>query len=619
MRHESPIEPRYRDATGKWRDVSPATRRAVTEALRAADTDTEDERVRIVPRGKSIAFDEPVDLILENGSRESVKLSARRSSRVRSALPRDVPLGYHTVEFRESGRRLSLIVVPDACHLPPSLRIWGWAVQLYAARSRRSWGIGDLRDLTTLAEWAAKDGAGLLLVNPLHAATPVVPQQSSPYSPTTRRFLNPLYLSIEDVPGARELRNFERLRATGRELNARSLIERDAIFPLKLRALEQLFARFSGDPLFDAFLRAAGAPLREYATFCTLTEQHGGNWRQWPARYRDPRSPDVRRFADAHEPRLRFHQWLQWLLDRQLQRASAFVPVMQDLPIGFDPAGADAWAWQDVLAQGVSVGAPPDEFNTQNWGLPPFIPARLRRAGYQPFIETIRGTLRHAGGLRIDHVMGLFRLFWIPEGMSAADGAYVRNAAEDLLGIIALESHRAGAIVVGEDLGTVDERLRTRLQRSNVLSYRLLWFEQDDPAKYPSKALAAVTTHDLPTVAGLWSGSDLEAQRQLGLQPNEQGTQEMVERVQRLTRTGAATPTREVVERTHAALSRARCTVVTATLDDAALADKRPNMPGTVDEWPNWSLPLPAPIERIQRSPVARAIARALGRGRKRR
>jgi 4-alpha-glucanotransferase len=329
----------------------------------------------------------------------------------------------------------------------------------------------------------------------------------------------------------------------------------------------------------------------------------------------------VRRFAEAQGDRIRFHQWLQWLLDAQLARAAALVPVMQDLPIGFDASSADAWAWQDVVAEGVSVGAPPDEFNTQgqNWGLPPFIPSRLRRAGFRPFIETIRGTLRHAGGLRIDHVMGLFRLFWIPEGMGASGGAYVRNDADALLGIIALESQRAGAIVVGEDLGTVDERLRQQLQDANVLSYRLLWFEKDDPRRYPAKALAAITTHDLPTIVGLLNDSDLQAQRELGLKPNEEGTREMADRVRRLTRTTGRTPLAEVVRRTHATLARAPSTVLTATLDDAALADKRPNMPGTVDQWPNWSLPLPQTLERLQRSPLARDIARVLGRGRRRR
>jgi 4-alpha-glucanotransferase len=494
------------------------------------------------------------------------------------------------------------------------LRLWAWAAQLYSLRSRYSWGIGDFRDLARFAATARQQGSGLLLVNPLHASTPTLPQQASPYSPTTRRYLNPLYMACELLPGARDLPEFPQLLRAGRALNEKPLIDRDRIFTLKMRALNALSKRFTGDPAFDAFTKAEGPSLTEYVTFCALAEEFGGAWQQWPARYRSPRSAEVRRYADAHATRVRFHQWVQWHLDRQLRGAASIVPVMQDLPIGMDPQGADAWAWQDVLAQGVHVGAPPDEFNTkgQDWGLPPFIPARLKAAAYRPFIETIRGTMRHAGGLRIDHVMGLFRLYWIPEGHSAAEGAYVRNYADDLLAIIALESVRAGAIVVGEDLGTVDARARTRLMAANVLSYRLLWFENDDPSKYPERALTAVTTHDLPTIAGLWTGSDLEAQRRLNLNPNEAGIVEIRDRLARATRSDARTPVREVIRRTYALLSRAPSVVVTATLEDATATEARPNMPGTVTEWPNWSQPLPTPLEALARDRHVNAIADAL-------
>ncbi len=292
---------------------------------------------------------------------------------------------------------------------------------------------------------------------------------------------------------------------------------------------------------------------------------------------------------------------------------------MQDLPIGIDPDGADAWAWQDVLARHMSVGAPPDEFNTkgQNWGLPPFVPGRLRRAQYRPFIETIRGTMRYAGGLRIDHAVGLFHLFWIPDGMSPAEGAYVRNRADDLLAIIALESERAQAIVCGEDLGTVSDEVRQRLMAYAILSYRLLWFEKTDPAKYPEQALAAVTTHDLPTIAGLWNGSDLARQRQLNLQPNEAGTREIRARLAQLTHSTDATPLRDVIARTHAALARSHSVVVSATIEDAMAVEARPNMPGTATECPNWSHPLPMDVDAFCRSRDAETIARTIGRGRR--
>ena len=244
---------------------------------------------------------------------------------------------------------------------------------------------------------------------------------------------------------------------------------------------------------------------------------------------------------------------------------------MQDLPIGFDADGADAWAFQDVLAEGISVGAPPDEFNTrgQNWGLPPFVPGRLRDAGYQPFIDTIRGCVRHSGGLRIDHVMGLFRLFWIPNGMEPREGAYVRSHARDLLAIVAIESQRARAVIVGEDLGTVEEDTRAELTRRKVLSYRLLWFEKGSPKKYPEQALAAVTTHDLPTIAGLWTGSDVAAQKELGMAPNEEGTREILSRVKRLAKVQARTPLSRAIASIHEALASAPSRIITATLEDA--------------------------------------------------
>lgn len=609
MRSPGFIEPRYRDAFGRLQRVSADTIRRLEEAL--GDAPSSAAAVRVVRPGQRVTFDEPADLLLEGGSRES--LPVRRG---RSPLPADVPLGYHVVELLDSGRRVSLIVAPHKCHLPPGVRLWAWALQLYSLRSRRSWGMGDFRDLAAFAEIAHRQGSRLLLVNPLHAASPTLPQQASPYSPSTRRYLNPLYLHCESIPGARMLPQIDQLVAAGRALNARSLIDRDRIFTLKMRALDALYGQFGGDPDFDAFVMAEGAALTEYATFCVLAEEFGGSWRRWPARYRSPRSADVRRYAAAHAPRVRFHQWIQWHLDRQLRHAASFVPVMQDLPIGIDPEGADAWAWQDVLAKGIHVGAPPDEFNTkgQDWGLPPFIPARLKAAAYRPFVETIRGAMRHAGGLRIDHVMGLYRLYWIPEGLSPAQGAYVRNCAEDLLAIVALESLRARAIIVGEDLGTIDHRIREQLIDANVLSYRLFWFESDDdPATYPERALTAVTTHDLPTIAGVWSGSDLDAQRRLGLHPNEDGMRQMRERLVRSTRSTPRTPVNEVIRRTHTLLARAPSVIVTATLEDATATESRPNMPGTVSEWPNWKQPLPQRLEALARDPRTQAIAAALG------
>ena len=600
------IEKFYVDALGRRHRPPRDTVRAIERAMHAGKG-TAGGGALVVRAGSTTRVG-PADVHLEGGGMVAIDRE----------LPADLPLGYHELVGR-SGPPRRLVVAPAACHLPADLATWGWAIQLYAARSRRSWGIGDLADLRWLGRWAREQGAGIALINPLGAPAPTIPQQPSPYFPSSRRFRSPLYLRIEEVDGARGEDIVRELAHAAHHLNRDRLIDRDEVFRLKSRALEAIWTsvRERTDDRFEAFRREQSG-LREFATFCALAERFGGGWRQWPAEYRHPGSPDVARLARSAKirERIAFHEWQQYQVDRQLARASAALPVMQDLPIGFDASGADAWAFQDVLAHGMSVGVPPDEFNTrgQNWGLPPFVPGKLRDAGYEPFVLTIRACLRHAGGLRIDHVMGLFRLFWIPEGSDACDGAYVQSHAEDLLSIVALESQRARAVIVGEDLGTVEESAREQLAAHDILSYRLLWFEKIRPAHYPRNALAAITTHDLPTVVGLWSGSDLDVQKELGLSPNEAGTRDIRQRVQRMTRTPASAPPAEVVASVHEALARAPSRILTATLDDAMAVEERPNIPATNDEWPNWRLALPEPIEALKTSRLAKRIARALGR-----
>ncbi|HEX4147584.1 MAG TPA: 4-alpha-glucanotransferase, partial [Pirellulales bacterium] len=349
---------------------------------------------------------------------------------------------------------------------------------------------------------------------------------------------------------------------------------------------------------------------------CVLNEQLGPDWHVWPAEYRRCDSPAIAAWASAHRDRIRFHQWLQWLIDGQLARASAEIPVMHDLPIGVDPGGADAWVWQDTLAQGCSVGAPPDIYNSQgqDWGLPPFIPHKLRECGYEPIVKTLRGVLRHAGALRIDHVMGLFRLFWVPHGMGPRQGTFVRYRADELLAILALESHRAGAFVVGEDLGTVEMGVREQLAERQILSYRLLWFENTPPREYPRLAMVAVTTHDLPTIAGLWTGTDFAAQQAIGLDPSAAATQEIKDRLVHRGGVAPAAPTEQVIERAYAALAESPSLIVSATLEDALAVEQRTNMPGTTEQWPNWSIPLPGGLDALEQSLLPRRIAAALGR-----
>jgi 4-alpha-glucanotransferase len=590
------IDPGYQDCDRRWRPASEETRRAIRKAMRVEEAARPPAaRVRVVRPGESAGLRGPGELLLEDG----------RTIAVDAALPAHLPFGYHDFQPRR-GKPVRLILTPGACYLPEDLRVWGWSAQLYALRSAESWGIGDLEDLRRLAEWSAALGAGVIMINPLGASSPGIPQQPSPYFPGSRRYRNPIYLRIPEAPGVE-----------ARALNARRLIDRDRVFQLKMQALARQWQSFGGDPGFDEYCREQGEPLREFATFCALSEEFRAGWRCWPADYRHPRSPEVRRFAGEHAAKVRFQQWLQWLIDRQLARCSEHLTIMQDLPVGVDPDGADAWIWQDVLADGATFGAPPDPFAAegQAWGLPPFIPHMLRAVRYEPFIQTIRAAMRHAGALRVDHVMGLFRLFWIPQGASAAQGAYVRYPADDLLGILALESHRARAFVVGEDLGTVEDGVREKLAAHNILSSRVLWFEADPPARYPRRAMASITTHDLPTIAGLWSGSDVREQRKAGLHANAEGALAIRARLRELTGLGDDASPREVIVRAHELLAEAPSMVLAAALDDALAVEERPNMPSTRAERPNWSLALPETLEELEADPLPRAVAAALNAG----
>ena len=345
-----------------------------------------------------------------------------------------------------------------------------------------------------------------------------------------------------------------------------------------------------------------------------MAEEFGHDWHAWPSAYRRPDSAAVGDFFAKRFTEALYHAWLQWLVARQLAEASQSLAIVQDLPIGIDPGGFDAWEWQDLLAQDMTIGAPPDAFNAdgQNWALPPFIPARLRAVAYQPFIETIRAALHHAGGLRIDHVMGLFRLWWIPTGEHSRHGWYVRYPADDLLGIVALESHRAGAYIVGEDLGTVEPGVRERLALRRILSCRLLWFEPEPPRSYPEMAMASVTTHDLPTIAGLWSGADIAAQHGIGLTVS-QDAENLRGHFRDLLGLADDASAHDAIERAYCRLAEAPSRIVTATLEDAQAMPERPNMPGTVDQWPNWSQVLPQDIETMTTAELPRRIALALG------
>lgn len=607
------IEPGYHDVAGSWHDADRGSVEGALEAMGAHSESPPALRGRdvwVVRQGDAVHCDGSWSLRLEDGTEEEG----------RDVLPADLPLGYHDLT-RASGStpRVRVIVAPAACYLPEGLRSWGWAVQLPSLRSASSWGMGDLADVSALGRWAGSIGAGVALLSPLHAPLPGLPQQPSPYFSSSRCFRNPLYIRIEEVPGADGSAPVEKAAAAGRDLNRSRLIDRDAVWTLKLGALEALWegsrARTGSDPGFARYSAEQGELLQGYSTFCALTDEYGRGWSRWPQALRRPDSGAVREFASRHGDRVRFHAWMQWLIDQQLAEAGHAIGLIQDLAIGADPAGADAWLWQDTLALSVRVGAPPDEFNKagQDWGFPPFDPWKLRAQAFEPFVRVVRSVLAHAGGLRIDHVAGLFRLYWIPDGSEASAGVYVRFPWQEMLAILSLESVRAGAWVVGEDLGTVEPYVREEMARRDILSTKLLWFEPELPARYPERSMAAVTTHDLPSVAGLWSRSDLEDQRRAGVEPNTESLEGLRQRLASWLGVPEDAPVRNVIVGSHQLLGQAPSAVVLATLEDAEAVEERPNLPGTTEAVrPNWSLALPRPVEALFEDPLALNLAGAL-------
>jgi 4-alpha-glucanotransferase len=594
------IDASWLDALDEEHSVAQTTIDRLREVIGTPPADLE-ERAPIVARpGDALEVDE-ADVVCEDGEVRHID----------GELPADFPLGYHWLQSPD-GRRRRLIVSPGRCWLPDD-RAWGWAVQLYATRSRASWGIGDLADLRAVRRIAADQGAGFVLINPLHAVAPTAGQEASPYLPATRRFRNPIYLRVSEVPGAESVDLEE---DAGRALSDGPLIDRDAIWARKREVLMRIFFAHGGGEAFARWREEQGQTLQDWATWAAIAEEHGGDWHTWPDELRRPQGPELARYVEQHGAVVGFHAWLQWALDLQFTAATGDMTVIQDLPIGVAGGGADAWAWQEILAEGVSVGAPPDAFNAQgqDWGSPPLNPWRLRDADYEPFIQSIRATMAGAGGLRIDHVMGLFRLWWVPAGGSAAEGAYVRYPADDLLDIVALESHRAQALVVGEDLGTVEDGVREAMAEHGVLSYRLLWFEDDAPAEWPAAAMAAITTHDLPTVAGLWTGADVAEQREFGTGTEEELEQGRTSLLEHLPKLADDAPVEKAVEEAHRRLAEAPSLLLSATLDDAVGERRRPNMPGTTDR-PNWSLPLPVAVEDLLGHPLLQKVARTLAAG----
>lgn len=594
---------------GGWRTAPPDTLAAIAHAMGRVDAPA--------PPGRPVWVVRPSSTDRLHG-RCQLRLEDGTDLGELDALPPELPLGLHRLTPLDGGPATTLIVSPGRCHVPEG-RTWGATMQVPTTRSRSGWGIGDLADVRQVAGWLHDLGAGALALSPLHAPTPVPPLPASPYSPSSRRWRSPLLLRVDEVPGAAERPRVRELAGEARRAAASPVLDRDAVWARQREALLELWRHRPAQVDDDVARWRAdqGAALEGWARFCALAEHHGPAWSRWPSALRHPDDPAV---ADAVAPltdQVAFHAWLQLLLDRQLRAAGEQgVRLVQDLAIGVDPDGADAWLLQDLLALDMSVGAPPDDFapGGQSWGLPPFIPWRLRDAGYRPLAELLRASLLPGGGLRVDHVMGLARLFWIPAGADPAAGTYVRFAGWELFEVLALESARASALVVGEDLGTVEPGFREELAERGVLSTRLVWFEDEPPTSYPRQALAMVTTHDLPTTAGVWTDADEEELVSLGRPTPDEQRGVLRRRLEALVELDPAAPPTAVIDAVHHRLAGSPATLALATLEDACQVARRPNVPGTTTERPNWSLALPLPVEALVEDPTAASLLTALAR-----
>ncbi|MFE0874785.1 4-alpha-glucanotransferase [Streptomyces smyrnaeus] len=614
-----------------------------------------------------------------------------------------LPPGVHTLLAHapdERSAHSTLLVAPDVFPAPGTrpgaTRAHGLLVQLYSLLSTRSWGMGDLADLSELAGWAGRAlGADFVQLNPLHAAVPAAPggrTDPSPYRPSSRRFPDPVHLRVEEIPEYAYLDPAQRREADALLQRAAALrekvlrgaahIDRDAVWELKRAALE-LVRTVPLSPgrraAYCDFLAERGQALEDHATWCALAELHGPDWRSWPAGLDDPRSVRTARARDEHMERIDFHSWTAWLTDCQLaaaqhtaREAGMAIGLVHDLAVGVHPSGADAWAHQDILAQGMTLGAPPDEFNArgQDWGLPPWRPDALSREGYAPYREILAGLFRHAGALRVDHVMGHSRLWWVPEGRPPTEGTYVRYDTEAMHGVLALEAHRAGAAVIGEDLGTVEPGVREELAARRVLGTSVLWFERAygsgaaeggkggaarsgtraaeegagagsgrpaplPPERWRADCLATATTHDLPSTAARLTGSHVELRERLGMLTRsaeaERAAQrsELAEWLALFERLGMLPegPGDEEGElkAVYRFLAATPARMVGVWLPDAVGDRRAQNVPGTSDEYPNWRLPLadargrPRTLEQLAASPRAHELfaelRRAMGRG----
>ena len=589
--------------------------------------------------------------------------------RLMAFLPRDLERGYYQLilkgregksEFISTSR---LVVAPVRAWLPEEMlrgeRIWGLGLNLYSLNSGTNLGIGDFGDLREMVKLVGDAGGDFLSISPLHMIPNRVPFGVSPYFPLSRLYINPIYIDVSDLvnlEGSEEAERFmesDYFRLETERLRRSRFIDYDGVYSLKMKIFRRAFDDFhereylrgtERGEAFRRFCREEGKALRIHALFMVLEErcfQEGlYHWRDWPEGYHDPESEDSRAASVRWERELLFQKYLQWVAEEQISDIQALalkkgmvIGLYTDLALGAPEMSSEVWGRRDLFVRGVTVGAPPDDFSPmgQNWGFPPLRPDRLREAGYDFLIDLFRRNLRRGGAIRIDHILGFFRLFWIPEGFEPGDGIYVGYPWEEILSIISLESMKARTVVIGEDLGTVGEEVRAALRRFGMLSYRLLYFEKDygtgeflPPEAYPEWALVSATTHDLPTLAGFWIGRDLEVRRALGRYPDEEGFERdrrergydrwrllrALER-QGLLPEGYSSDPGEIPEMTedlilsiYRYLGRTPSRMLTVNLDDILLVKDQQNLPGTVTEYPNWRRRLTKTVEEIEKSGI---------------
>ena len=582
---------------------------------------------RIELPGLATEVDTPAEVVLEDGSVRSVTI---RGGKV-ATVPAIGEAGYHRLRFAD--REITLAVAPARCvtleEVGSGRRLWGVAAQVYGLRRTGDGGIGDAGAVRDLAQAAARHGADAVALSPLHSLFAADPARHSPYSPSSRLFLNPLYGDPSIVFGA------ERLAAQAAVEEAQApLVDWAASGAAKFARLRRLFDDFTardlaaGTPLaadFERFVQAGGDTLHEHALFEALQAERPGNWVDWPAGWREGDAATVR-----------YHLFLQWVAARSFAAAQTAaraagmrIGLISDLAIGMDPAGSHAWARRSDLLLGLSIGAPPDIFNPrgQDWGLTGFSPRALVARGFEPFLATLRAALAHAGGVRIDHIMGLMRLWLVPRGAPASEGAYLAYPLEDLLRLLALESHRHGAVVIGEDLGTVPPGFRARLRRAGIAGMDVMWFERTrlsyrKPARWRRDAVAMTTTHDLPTVAGWWSGEDIRTRRALGrgaAGEDDERKQDRVRLWRAFTAAGTAHSAPPPVDRPGAAVDAALgyvaqspAPLMLAPLEDLLGLEAQPNLPGTIDEHPNWRRRLVPAAKDLFDAPEVEARARSI-------